>query len=49
LVAAIPVTYVGGQYGANKAHFIAGGMLVMGTGSALFASPHFFAERYAEK
>ena len=45
LLAVIPVTYFGGRPGASKAAYIASGMFVMGSGSLLFASPHFFTDR----
>ncbi len=45
LLAVVPVTYVGGRPGASKAAFIAAGMLVMGTGSLVFAAPHFLTGR----
>ena len=41
----IPVTYFGGRQGASKPRYIAAGMFVMGTGSLIFASPHFFTHR----
>ena len=37
------------KYQANvqaKAAYIASGMFVMGSGSLLFASPHFFTDRW---
>lgn len=46
LLAVIPVTYFGGRPGASKPHYIACGMVIMGTGSLLFASPHFVTGRY---
>ena len=46
LLAVIPVTYYGGRPGASKPKYIATGMFVMGTGSLLFASPHFITNRY---
>ena len=45
LLAVIPVTYFGGRPGASKAAYIASGMFVMGSGSLLFASPHFLTDR----
>jgi organic anion transporter 4A len=45
LLAVIPVTYFGGRPGASKPFYISTGMAVMGTGSLLFASPHFFTDR----
>ena len=45
LLAVIPVTYLGGREGASKPAYIAWGMAVMGTGSAVFALPHFTTGR----
>lgn len=41
----IPVTYFGGRKGASKPKFIAFGLLLMGIGSVIFSSPHFFSPR----
>ena len=46
LLAVIPVTYFGGRPGASKPKYIAIGMFIMGSGSLLFASPHFIIDRY---
>ena len=45
LLAVIPVTYFGGRPGASKPHYIATGMFIMGSGSLLFAAPHFVTDR----
>ena len=45
LMAVIPVTYLGGRPGASKPKYIATGMFVMGSGSLLFAAPHFMTGR----
>ena len=45
LLAVIPVTYYGGRPGASKPKYIATGMFIMGTGSLIFASPHFITNR----
>lgn len=46
LLAVIPVTYFGGHPSASKPRYIAVGMFIMGTGSLLFASPHFIIDRF---
>ena len=45
LLAVVPVTYLGGRPQASKPAYIAAGMFVMGTGSLVFAAPHFFTDR----
>ncbi|XP_034253662.1 solute carrier organic anion transporter family member 4A1 [Thrips palmi] len=42
----VPVTYLGGRAGASKPRWIAWGIVLMGCGSLLFASPHFLAGPY---
>ncbi|KAG8243779.1 Solute carrier organic anion transporter, member, variant 2 [Homalodisca vitripennis] len=41
LICLIPVTYIGGRPKACKPTWIGVGILVMGVGSLIFASPHF--------
>ena len=45
LLSVIPVTYFGGRKGASKPRFIAAGLFMMGIGSLIFSSPHFFSPR----
>lgn len=42
----VPVTYLGGRPGASKPRWIAWGIVLMGCGSLLFATPHFLAGPY---
>lgn len=42
----VPVTYLGGRAGASKARWIAWGVVLIGCGSLLFATPHFLAGPY---
>ncbi|XP_045774557.1 solute carrier organic anion transporter family member 4A1 isoform X1 [Maniola jurtina] len=41
-----PVTYLGGRTAASKPRWLGWGVLVMGTGSLLFALPHFLVPPY---
>ncbi len=45
LIGVVPITYFGGRPGASKPRYIAAGMFIIGTGSLIFASPHFLTER----
>ncbi|KAK3926220.1 Solute carrier organic anion transporter family member 4A1 [Frankliniella fusca] len=42
----VPVTYLGGRPGASKARWIGWGVVLMGCGSLLFATPHFLVGPY---
>ncbi|XP_034951398.1 solute carrier organic anion transporter family member 4A1 isoform X2 [Chelonus insularis] len=42
----IPVSYLGGRSKASKPKYIGIGVLVLGMGSLLFASPHYLARTY---
>eukprot|EP00092_Neocalanus_flemingeri_P093922 GFUD01119394.1.p1 GENE.GFUD01119394.1~~GFUD01119394.1.p1 ORF type:complete len:688 (+),score=130.10 GFUD01119394.1:137-2200(+) len=48
LIIMIPVSYLGGQAGASKPRWIAGGMMVMGLGSLAWTVPHFSTEPYTK-
>lgn len=41
-----PVTYLGGRTGSSKPRWLGLGVLLMGTGSLLFALPHFLVSPY---
>ncbi|XP_013188543.2 solute carrier organic anion transporter family member 4A1 [Amyelois transitella] len=41
-----PVTYLGGRSGSSKPRWLGWGVLLMGTGSLLFALPHFMVAPY---
>lgn len=41
-----PVTYLGGRAGSSKPRWLGLGVLLMGTGSLLFALPHFLVPNY---
>lgn len=41
-----PVTYLGGRSGSSKPRWLGLGVLLMGTGSLLFALPHFLVPNY---
>ncbi|KAK0087850.1 hypothetical protein PV325_013940 [Microctonus aethiopoides] len=42
----IPVSYIGGRAKASKPKYVGVGILVLGIGSLLFASPHYLAGPY---
>ena len=46
LLAALPVTYLGGRAAASKPRWVGWGIVLLGLGSFVFSSPHFTVGRY---